>query len=74
MIDRNQIQMVEKAVTKLVKEFGHPDEIPMGALAKEGIDPSTAEQCEALLTSEDFPEDSMRAVAKWMRLIGEFSE
>jgi hypothetical protein len=62
------------AVKALVEEHGHPDEVPVGSLASKGIPPEVAEACEALLTSEDFPEDPGPATAKWIRLIGEFSE
>jgi len=61
------------AIKKLIEQHGHPDEIPMGALAAEGVPPSTAKKCEALLTSEQFPAEAGPAVAKWLRLIGKFS-
>jgi hypothetical protein len=65
--------LILPAVKKLVERHGHPDEIPMGALAAEGVPPVTAEKCEALLTSEQFSAEAGQAVAKWLRLIGEFS-
>jgi hypothetical protein len=56
-----------------VNQHGHPDEVPIDALVKLGIDHETADKCMALLTSEDFPGDPVAAVAKWVRLVGEFS-
>lgn len=73
LIPRADHELIVPAIKRLVEKHGHPDEIPMGALAAEGVPPATAEKCEALLTSEQFPADVGPAVAKWLRLIGEFS-
>ena len=74
LIPRADMALILPAVKKLVERHGHPDEIPMGALAAEGVPAATAEKCEALLTSEQFPAEAAPAVAKWLRMIGEFSE
>lgn len=74
LIPREEIPLIAEAIRSLVEKHGHPDEIPIGSLAECGIDAEVAEKCEALLTSEMFPEDCGAAVAKWLRLIGEFSE
>ena len=74
LIPRSEIAALSAAILALVNQYGHPDEIPVNALIGAGISPDTAEKCFALLTSESFPSDPTRAVAKWMRLIGEFSE
>lgn len=73
LIPRSEIPLIAASIQALVEKHGHPDEIPIGSLAECGIDPAAAEKCEALLTSEDFPEDVGRAVAKWLRLIGDYS-
>lgn len=74
MIPRNEISLVVDVVQALVLKYGHPDEIPMGSLAQKGVNAVTAEKCEALLTSEDFPSDPGAATAKWLRLIGDYSK
>jgi hypothetical protein len=74
LIPKSDLCSITTAVCELVNEHGYPDDIPIGALAQKGVEPRVAEKCEALLRSEDFPEDSGQAVAKWLRLIGEFSE
>ena len=74
LIHKHDFQFIRAAIEELVNEYGHPDDIPLGALAQKGVEPSVAEKCEALLSSEDFPEDHGEAVAKWLRVIGEFSE
>lgn len=73
LIPRADHPAILTAVKKLVERHGHPDAIPMGALATEGVPAETAKKCEALLTSEDYPSEAGAAVAKWMRVIGEFS-
>lgn len=74
LIPRADLAAVLPAIKMLVERYGHPDEIPLGALAAEGVPSATAEKCEALLSSEQFPPDAAPAVAKWLRLIGDFAE
>ena len=73
-IPRVEIPLIADAIRVLVNRHGHPDEIPIGSLAECGIDPAAAEMCEVMLTNEDFPSEPHLAVAKWLRMIGEFSE
>jgi hypothetical protein len=68
------VESIGVAIRELAKEYGHPNEIPKGALAQIGIEPGVAQRCEALLNSEDFPKDAGRAVGKWLWLIGELPE
>ena len=70
---RADLALIAPAIDRLVKRYGHPDVIPIGQLAMEGVPPSTAQKCEALLTSELFPERADQAVAKWLRLIEDCS-
>lgn len=74
LIRTSEIPKIAEAVKHLVNRYGHLDEIPLSEAAAEGVNPDDAEKCEALLTSEGMPEEPARAVAKWLRLIGEFSE
>jgi hypothetical protein len=74
MIPLSHHESIIKAVQALVIQYGHPDEIPVGELSKRGVPAVSAEKCEALLTSEDMPKNTAAAVAKWMRLIAEFTD
>jgi hypothetical protein len=74
MIPRKEIPALEEAIRKAVNEHGHPDELEQANIEGEGISPDTAEVAFALLTSDLFPTDPGEAVAKWLRLIGEYSE
>lgn len=68
-----EIPLIADAIRVLVNKHGHPDEIPIGALAECGIDAEAAEMCEVLLTEENFPAEPHLAVSKWLRMIGDFS-
>ena len=67
-------EAIIRAITVLVHRHGHPDEIPLGALADDGVPPGTAEKCEALLSTDDqIISDPAKAIARWLRLIGDHS-
>ena len=74
MIPQSEIPALMKKVRKAVDEHGHPDELGQANIEGEGISLETAETAFALLTSELFPADPGEAVAKWLGLIGEYSE
>ena len=73
MIPKAELPRIADAIFTLVRQHGHPDDIPINSLAEKGIPPAVADGCFALLTSEDFPSDARAATAKWLRLIGEYS-
>jgi len=72
LIPKTEIKALSEAIRDAVNKHGHIDEIEQADL--EGISEETAEKAFALLTSEEFPTDEGEAVAKWLRLIGDFSE
>jgi len=71
MIPQSELPSIVKAITDLVKRFGHPDEIPLGEMQKLGVSKETEELCMMLVTEEVYPPEPERAVAKWLRAIGE---
>lgn len=73
LIPKSELPLIAAAIGELVQKYGHPDEIPVTALAECGIDPDAAEKCFALLTSEVMPDNPAMATAKWLRIIGDYS-
>lgn len=73
MIPEPQLDSITATVMSLVDRYGHPDDIPLGSLVEEGIDPTTAEQCELLLVESEYPSDSKAAADKWIGQIEELA-
>jgi hypothetical protein len=71
MIPAPQLLSLTETVMSLVERYGHPDDIPLGSLVLEGVDPFIAEQCEILLVESEYSGDSEAAVAKWLQQIEE---
>ena len=72
MIPKTEIKALSEAIRDAVNKHGHPDDLEQSDL--KGVTDETAEKAFAILTSELFPADQGEAVAKWLRLIGEFTE
>jgi phosphoglycolate phosphatase-like HAD superfamily hydrolase len=71
MIPKEELKALADAIRAAVNEHGHPDNLEQADL--KGVSEATAEKAFALLTSELFPADKGEAVAKWLRLIGDFN-
>ena len=72
LIPRSELEALADSIRAAVNKHGHPDELEQADL--EGVSESIAEKAFALYTSEAFPSDKGEAIAKWLRLIGDFSE
>ena len=72
MIPKTEIKALSEAIRDAVNKHGHPDNLEQADLV--GVSEATAEKAFALLTSETFPAEEGEAVARWLRLIGDFSE
>jgi hypothetical protein len=70
-IPESELPAIVAAIEEAVREYGHPENIPPGALR--GVETDTADKCFALLKAERLPEDAVRATERWCRLIGEFA-
>ena len=72
MIPKAELKALADSIRTAVNKHGHPDELEQADL--ENVSEATAEKAFAILTSEPFPADASEAVAKWLRLIGDFSD
>ena len=65
MIPTTLKPLIFRAINDLVREYGHPDFIPVDEMTARGI----PEEFALLLVAEELPVDAAAATAQWLHLI-----
>ena len=68
-IPKDELPHLIEVFGNLVREYGHPGEVPIEALLEQGIEPSIARAATVLGRTEDISSDPGAALATWRLLL-----